>query len=95
MLLVYYVPYVIENLFPNTLSWIITHCWVMVSGDGLLKPALFLMHLLYNSYISYIVCPSSLKHLFLNIICKFYKISPFWCMISFIFRVSFHVYLLQ
>ena len=59
--------------------------------DGLLKTALLLMHLLYNSYISYIVYTSSLKHLFLNITCKFCKISPFWCMISFIFWVSFHV----
>lgn len=59
--------------------------------DGLLKTALLLMHLSYNLYISYIVCTSSLKYLFLKITCKFCKISPFWCMISFIFLVSFHV----
>lgn len=48
-----------------------------------------LMHVLYNSFFSSLVCICSLKHLFLNIIWKFYKMSLFWCMISFIFLGNF------
>lgn len=88
MLLVYYRCHIYDSKsFPKCfVSWIITHYWNELWEWGqLLKPALLLMKIFYNSCISYSLYKFFETYLFLHITCKFYKISPFWCMISFIF----------